>query len=96
VTPTLPKRGRQPKGSIPLPPLLPGFFINLLMIIAILGDARAAGAEARCAKNPQERLLVSLQDFNRAPITAIFAKKLPWEGQFFEFSTTLGRFIYRQ
>jgi hypothetical protein len=27
---------------------------------------RAAGEEARCAKSPQERLLVSLQDFNRA------------------------------
>jgi hypothetical protein len=45
---------------------LAGFFINLLMIIALLGDARAAGVEARCAKCPQERLLLSLQDFNRA------------------------------
>jgi hypothetical protein len=69
VTPSLPQRGGRHAGSIPLPPLLLRFFINLLMIIALLGDARAAGAEARCAKNPQERLLLSLQDFNRPPGT---------------------------
>jgi hypothetical protein len=61
VTPSLPHRGRHPKGSIPLPPLLLRFFINLLMIIALLGDARAAGAEARGAKSPKERLIVSLR-----------------------------------
>jgi hypothetical protein len=39
------------------------FSINLFMIIALLEDGQAAGAEAQCAKSPQERLLVSLQDF---------------------------------
>jgi hypothetical protein len=28
-----------------------------------VGDARAAGVDAHCAKSPQERLPVSLQDF---------------------------------
>jgi hypothetical protein len=53
VTPSLPQWGRQHAGSIPLPPRLLRFFINLLMIIALLGDARAAGAEARCAEAPK-------------------------------------------
>jgi len=54
------------RGGIPILPLLSDFSINLLMIIALLGDARAAGAEAQCAKSPQERLIVSLQNFYRA------------------------------
>jgi len=41
VTTSLPQRGRQPKGSIPLTPS--SFLINLLTAIATLGDARAAG-----------------------------------------------------
>ena len=50
VTPSLPQRGRQHAGSIPLTPFLSGFSINLLVIIALLWDARAAGAEAHCAE----------------------------------------------
>jgi hypothetical protein len=65
VTPLSLPEGRHPKRGNPLPPLLSDFSINLLMIIALLGDARAAGVEAQCAKSPKERLLVSLQDFNR-------------------------------
>ncbi|MCX5844596.1 MAG: hypothetical protein NT022_12785 [Deltaproteobacteria bacterium] len=53
-------------GGIPLPLFWFDFSINFLMIIALLVDARAAGAEAQCAKSPQERLRVSLQDFYRA------------------------------
>jgi hypothetical protein len=53
-------------GGSPYPLFWFDFSINLLMIIAILGDGRAAGAEVQCAKSPQERLLVSLQDFYRA------------------------------
>jgi hypothetical protein len=37
-----------------------------------VGDARAAGAEAQCAKSPKERLRVSLQDFKRT----VFFKKI--------------------
>jgi hypothetical protein len=53
VTPSLPKRGRQHAGSIPLPPSFSEDFINLLMIIAIFGDVRVAGAEARCGGAPK-------------------------------------------
>ena len=53
MTPPLPRRGRQHAGSIPLTPFLSGFSINLLVIIALLGDARAAGAEAYCAEAPK-------------------------------------------
>jgi hypothetical protein len=38
VTPSLPQRGRQHAGSIPLPPRWLWFFINLLVIIAIGDD----------------------------------------------------------
>ena len=53
VTPSLPQRGRQPKGSIPLDPHFRGIFINLLRDYHIFGDALAAGAEARCAGAPK-------------------------------------------
>jgi len=42
------------------------------MIIALSGDARAAGAEAQGAKSPKERLLVTLQDFNRTGFIILF------------------------
>jgi hypothetical protein len=45
------------------------------MIIALLGDARAAGAEAQCAQSPKERLRVSLQDFYRAKKSTKNSKK---------------------
>jgi hypothetical protein len=60
--------GRLPKGSIPLTLRI---FLNCMRVIAIGGDARAAGAEARCAKSSQERLLVSLKDFYRACVSNI-------------------------
>jgi hypothetical protein len=44
VTPSLPQRGRQHVGSILLPLLLLRFFINLLMIIALLGDDESGGS----------------------------------------------------
>jgi hypothetical protein len=40
-------------GASPYPLFWFDFSINLLMIIALLGDARAAGAEAQCAKSPK-------------------------------------------
>jgi hypothetical protein len=44
-------------GSTPYPLFWFDFSINLLMIIAILGDARAAGAEAQCAGAPRSDCL---------------------------------------
>ena len=52
VTPSLPQRGRQHTGSIPLPPLLSGFFINLLMIIAISGDDESGGGGSMMCEEP--------------------------------------------
>ena len=46
VTPSLPQRGKQPKGSIPLTPSFFGVFFNLIRSYRNRGDARAAGAEA--------------------------------------------------
>ena len=57
VTPSLPRRGRQPKGSAPLTPLR-NIFANLLSAYRITGDAPATGAEARVCWSPQERSLV--------------------------------------
>jgi len=55
VTPSLPQRGRQHAGNIPLPPLLSGFFINLLKLSHY--DARAAGADARYTGAPRSDCL---------------------------------------
>jgi hypothetical protein len=55
-------------GTSPSPLFWFDFSINFLMIIAIMGYARATGAEAQGKKSPQERLPDSLQDFYRAEI----------------------------
>ena len=47
------QKGKQHTGSIPLTPSFLEVFINILRAIALLGDARAAGAEARCAGAPK-------------------------------------------
>jgi len=44
VTPSLPQRGRQHAGSIPLIPLFFGVFINLLMVIALRGGWPGGGS----------------------------------------------------
>jgi hypothetical protein len=62
ATPSLPQRGRQHAGSIPLTPsFLKSIFFNLLMSYRNKEDAQVAGAEARWAKSPQERLIVSMR-----------------------------------
>jgi hypothetical protein len=53
VTPSLPQRGRQRKGSIPSTPPIFQKFINLLRDYRNMGDARAAGAEASDAEAPK-------------------------------------------
>ena len=40
------------RGGIPLPPLLSDFSINLFMIIALLGDGRAARVGSTMCKEP--------------------------------------------
>ena len=66
LTPSLPQRWRQPKGSIPLTPIhfltvfssvekltFLWFFANLLSGYRIMGDTLAAGAEAKVAVAPK-------------------------------------------
>ena len=57
VIPSLPQRGKQPKGSILLPPLLSGFFINLLMIIAIWGMPERRGWKHDVQRAPKSDCL---------------------------------------
>jgi len=57
--------GEAAQGEHPLDPSFVGFFYQP-SDYRNRGDSRAAGAEAQCAKSPQERLLVSLQGFNKA------------------------------
>ena len=56
VTPSLPQWGRQPKGSIPLTPLLSDFFINLL-IIAIGGTPERLGRKHNVQRAPRSDCL---------------------------------------
>ena len=52
--PLSPPEGEAACGEHPLTPSFDLIFpINLLMIIALLGDDRAQGAEAQCAKSPK-------------------------------------------
>ena len=46
MTPSLPQRGKQPKGGIPLTPSFFGIYFNLIRGYRNKGDARAAGAES--------------------------------------------------
>jgi hypothetical protein len=61
--PPSPPEGEEAQGEQPLGLR---FFINLLRASAVLGDARAAGADARSGKIPKERLHGYLKGFNRA------------------------------
>ena len=56
VTPSLPQRGRQRKGSLPLTPFFGGIFTNLLGAYPCVGDARAVGVEASDAVAPKSDL----------------------------------------
>ncbi len=51
--PLSPPKGEATHGEHPLDPHVRGIFINLLRDYHILGDALAAGAEARCAGAPR-------------------------------------------
>jgi len=64
--PFSPPEGEAAQGEYPLDPQSSSFLINLLTAIATLGDARAAGAEARCAVAPKSDSLVPHKNFNRA------------------------------
>ena len=56
VTPSLPQRGRQRKGSLRMTPCFGGIFTNLLWVYPCVGDARAVGAEASDAVAPKSDL----------------------------------------
>ena len=62
VTPSLPQWGWQPKGCIPLPPLLSDFFNQPSDDYRNLGDARAVGAEAQYAGAPKSDCLFLSRD----------------------------------
>ena len=54
VTPSLPQRGRQPKGSIPLTPsFFKSIIFNVISDYRNMGDAQAAGTEAQRAGAPK-------------------------------------------
>ena len=56
VAPSLPQRGRQHAGSIPPTPRFSFFLISLMRTIALLADARVAGAQSTMGKRaPQQR-----------------------------------------
>jgi hypothetical protein len=59
VTPSLPQRGKQPKGSIPLTPPFVGVLINLSKISLYWG-CPSGGGGCTIYWSSQERLLVSL------------------------------------
>lgn len=56
VTPSLPQRGRQHKGSVPLTPFSEEFSLFFCGAIPIVGDAQAAGAAASDAVTPKSGL----------------------------------------
>jgi hypothetical protein len=68
--PLSPPKGEAACGEHPLDPLFfRSIIFNLIRSYRNRGDAQAAGAEARWAKSPQERLIVSMR-VSPEPITA--------------------------
>jgi hypothetical protein len=65
VTPSLPQRGRQPKRGISSP-LFIRVFHRYSEAIALFGDARSVGAEARYTGSPMGDRLFHFLDFNKA------------------------------
>jgi hypothetical protein len=61
VTPSLLQRGRQTKGSIPLPPLLSEIIFNLPGGYRNRGDDESGGGGSTTCWSPQERLIVSMR-----------------------------------
>jgi hypothetical protein len=62
--PLSPPEREAAQGEHPLDPRFLGFASPFLMAIALLGDARAAGAKSTMCCSPQERFFVSHQDIN--------------------------------
>jgi hypothetical protein len=60
--PLSPPKGEAVQGEHPLDPLFfRSIIFNLIRGYRNMGDAQVAGAEARCLKSPQERLIVSMR-----------------------------------
>ena len=60
ITPSIPHRRGQPTGSIALTLSIRSIIFNLLRGYHTMRNTLAAEAEARCAKSPKERWIVSL------------------------------------
>jgi hypothetical protein len=60
MTPSLPQRGRQHAGSIPLTPSFSEYFSTLSGVIAIGGCPNGGGGSMK-SWSPQERLFVSMR-----------------------------------
>ena len=70
MTPFLPQRGKQPRGSIPLTPCFVGVFHQPSDSYRTMwGCPGGGGSKHDVKKSPQERMLVPLWDFNRAHIS---------------------------
>ena len=54
------------QGEYPLAPILSAFFIKLMGVIAIVGDYLSGWGGSTMCWSPQNRVLVSFWDFNRA------------------------------
>jgi hypothetical protein len=66
VTPSLPRRGRQHAGSIPLPPLLSEIIFNLLRSYRNRGDDESGGGGSTTGKEPKRAVDCFYAGFNRA------------------------------
>jgi hypothetical protein len=81
VSPSLPQRGRQSKGSIPLTPsFLKSIIFNLIKDYRTMGDARAAGAEARCKKEPKRVIDCFYEGFSKAKKRRTTPTRFTWSG----------------
>jgi hypothetical protein len=78
--PSLPQRGKKPKGGIPLPPLSSDFSINILMIIAMRGMPDRRGWKHNVQRAPKSDCLflsgVSTKSKTGIFLGAFFVTKL--------------------
>ena len=65
VTPSLPQRGRQRKGSVPLTPLFSRIFTNLQRVYPCVGGRPSGGGGSIRCCSPQERSISKTYNFYR-------------------------------
>ena len=71
MTPSLPQRGKQPKGGIPLTPSFFGIYFNHIIVIAIRGLPERRGRKHEKLEPPRA-IVCFYEDFNRAKIQKSF------------------------